>query len=859
MKAQVSALNHAVLEANQKLITKDPIVSNEGLNELIILNSQGEDVSSAINNIVKIKSIKNTKALRFRNCLTSSANMGMNNYSTLVNALKTEIESTNPIIKAMAVKQAGNIANLMNIKEIVPIIKRAAESPDPYVRKATALSILKIHHANPKFIDQYEMGKTLSNLIKDSNLNVVANALSTLVEINAGRTKPVFIPDFNTVINFLSSILDANEWGRIQILSYIETYEPTNPSEANEIVSRLKNPISSANSAISVSIIRCLIKMCSFADSTNQLSDILKHIIPPLMSMVHFDPEIQYIALKSLVILLNKLPGCLTTDVNVFFLKYTDPIYIKLEKLNVMYLLCNSNNAITIVKEFANYSKSSEESIIRNSISYIGKIALLFENVSELCANCIEGLILSKNVYAIQECIPACASLFRKYQDQFTSLIPTICQCISGTLNDPKAKSAMAWIIGEYGASISNTPELIEALFLENFINEPVEVQLSILTAVVKFCLNNPQLSEAKSIAEAILSLAINESDNPDLKDRGNFYFLAINDLGEKFQHIVSKASTAHINCDQKTIVGNKVNLLFSKLGSIATLYQQYPSEFVKSSPLYDPEVKSKPIPKPLDKVTEDDFLIFDVATPNNGNQNGQKQLPSYPILLESGENSISTEVRGIIDRDPENEKRFLSLCILNNGSEPQEINYIAIKRNIFRIIADSDLAYPIIYPQTFEIVQVPLSVEEASDPEADINDGLYVAIVTTNDERLIFSVSVSLECILMPEKYGRIPKSKFYEMNENIVNENIKSQNIKQSRFDLSTDFKKVFSSHGLHLLAKQGDNGVCFSAKTVADESLLVFIYFDQNRECLIQVKCYDQNVSLVICSLVAQFCQA
>ena len=110
-----------------------------------------------------------------------------------------------------------------------------------------------------------------------------------------------------------------------------------------------------------------------------------------------------------------------------------------------------------------------------------------------------------------------------------------------------------------------------------------------------------------------------------------------------------------------------------------------------------------------------------------------------------------------------------------------------------------------------------------------------------------------------MPEKYGRIPKSKFYEMNENIVNENIKSQNIKQSRFDLSTDFKKVFSSHGLHLLAKQGDNGVCFSAKTVADESLLVFIYFDQNRECLIQVKCYDQNVSLVINSLVAQFCQA
>ena len=48
-----------------------------------------------------------------------------------------------------------------------------------------------------------------------------------------------------------------------------------------------------------------------------------------------------------------------------------------------------------------------------------------------------------------------------------------------------QARAAMIWIIGEYSNRIDNADELLEN-FLDNFHDEPVEVQLQLLTASVR-------------------------------------------------------------------------------------------------------------------------------------------------------------------------------------------------------------------------------------------------------------------------------------------------------------------------------------------------------------------------------------
>lgn len=70
------------------------------------------------------------------------------------------------------------------------------------------------------------------------------------------------------------------------------------------------------------------------------------------------------------------------------------------------------------------------------------------------------GFLLSLN---------AC-SLSRRYE----SVIATLCENLD-SLDEPEARAAMIWIVGEYAERIDNADELLES-FLEGFHDESTQV-----------------------------------------------------------------------------------------------------------------------------------------------------------------------------------------------------------------------------------------------------------------------------------------------------------------------------------------------------------------------------------------------
>lgn len=90
------------------------------------------------------------------------------------------------------------------------------------------------------------------------------------------------------------------------------------------------------------------------------------------------------------------------------------------------------------------------------------------------------------------------------------------------SLDEPEAKASMIWIIGQYADRIQNADELLEG-FLESFKEEPAEVQLSLLTAVVKLFIKRP--SAGQDLVPKVLKWSTEEVDNPDLRDRGFIYW----------------------------------------------------------------------------------------------------------------------------------------------------------------------------------------------------------------------------------------------------------------------------------------------------------------------------------------------
>ena len=142
----------------------------------------------------------------------------------------------------------------------------------------------------------------------------------------------------------------------------------------------------------------------------------------------------------------------------------------------------------------------------------------------------------TKISYVVQEAIVVIKDIFRRYPNQYESVIGTLCENLDA-LDEPEAKAAMIWIVGHYADRIENSDELLDD-FCFTFKEEPAEVsrahwhtcsrtlptendsqvQLALLTAIVKLFLHRP--TAAQELLPKVLKMTTEEAENPDLRDR---------------------------------------------------------------------------------------------------------------------------------------------------------------------------------------------------------------------------------------------------------------------------------------------------------------------------------------------------
>ncbi|UIZ23627.1 hypothetical protein KXD40_007850 [Peronospora effusa] len=103
-------------------------------------------------------------------------------------------------------------------------------------------------------------------------------------------------------------------------------------------------------------------------------------------------------------------------EMKVFFCKYNDPIYVKeMEKLESIIRLVTERN-IEQVLAFKEYA--TEVEFVRCSL----------ERAAETCIHVLLVHIQTKFNYVIQEAIVMIKDTFRKYINQYESIIATLCE-----------------------------------------------------------------------------------------------------------------------------------------------------------------------------------------------------------------------------------------------------------------------------------------------------------------------------------------------------------------------------------------------------------------------------------------------
>ncbi|CAB1352434.1 unnamed protein product [Coregonus sp. 'balchen'] len=562
---------------------------------------------------------------------------------------KLDCEDPNPLIRALAVRTMGCIRVDKITEYLCEPLRKCLKDEDPYVRKTAAVCVAKLHDINAQMVEDQGFLDSLRDLIADSNPMVVANAVAALSEISESHPNSNLL-DLNpqNINKLLTALNECTEWGQIFILDCLSNYNPKDEREAQSICERVTPRLSHANSAVVLSAVKVLMKFLELLPKeSDYYNTLLKKLSPPLVTLLSGEPEVQYVALRNINLIVQKR-------------SYNDPIYVKLEKLDIMIRLASQANIAQVLAELKEYATEVDVDFVRKAVRAIGRCAIKVEQSAERCVSTLLDLIQTKVNYVVQEAIVVIRDIFRKYPNKYESIIATLCENLD-SLDEPDARAAMIWIVGEYAERIDNADELLES-FLEGFHDESTQVQLTLLTAIVKLFLKKP--SETQELVQQVLSLATQDSDNPDLRDRGYIYWRLLS---------TDPVTAKEVVLSEKPLISEETDLieptlldeLICHIGSLASVYHKPPNAFVEGShgihrkhlpiqhgsagPAAPIEQAQSVIPSQGDLLG--DLLNLDLGPPVNVPQQSSMQMGAVD-LLGGGLDSLKLVQRGIQARD---------------------------------------------------------------------------------------------------------------------------------------------------------------------------------------------------------------
>eukprot|EP00884_Botryococcus_braunii_P018680 jgi/Botrbrau1/5496/Bobra.27_1s0033.1 len=494
-----------------------------------------------------------------------------------VNTFVKDSQDPNPLIRALAVRTMGCIRVDKITEYLCDPLQRTLKDDDPYVRKTAAICVAKLYDINPELVEDRGFLDTLKDMLSDSNPMVVANAVAALAEIQEVSGKPVFQITHQTLFKLLRALNECTEWGQVFILDSLASYPGSDAKDAESIVERVTPRLQHANCAVVLSAVKVILKQLDIIDDDNVKKNMLKKMAPPLVTLLSAESEIQYVALRNISLIVQKYPQILAHEVKVFFCKYNDPIFVKMEKLDIMIQLANDRNIDQVLLEFKEYATEVDVDFVRRAVRAIGRCAVSLERAAERCINVLLELIQTKVNYVVQEAIIVIKDIFRRYPNRYESIIATLCENLD-TLDEAEAKASMIWIIGEYAERIDNADELLEQ-FLETFPEESSMVQLQLVTATVKLFLKKPS-ARPQQMIQLVLTYATQETDNPDLRDRAYVYWRLLSTDPEAAKEVVLAEKPVIVDTSQ-TLEPSLLNVLLNNLALLASVYHKPPELFV--------------------------------------------------------------------------------------------------------------------------------------------------------------------------------------------------------------------------------------------------------------------------------------
>nr|XP_038958336.1 AP-4 complex subunit beta-1 isoform X2 [Rattus norvegicus] len=309
-----------------------------------------------------------------------------------------------------------------------------------------------------------------------------------------------------------------DQWGQAEVLNFLLRYQPRSEEELFDILNLLDSYLKSSSTGVVMGATKLFLILAKKFPHVQ--TDVLVRVKGPLLAACSSESrELCFAALCHVRQVLHSLPGHFSSHYKKFFCSYSEPHYIKLQKVEVLCELVNDENVQQVLEELRGYCTDVSADFAQAAIFAIGNIAKTYTD------QCVQ--ILTELLGLRQEHITTVVvQTFRDLVWLCPQCTEAVCQALPGceeNIQDSEGKQALIWLLGVHGEKIPNAPYVLED-FVESVKSETFPaVKMELLTALMRLFLSRP--AECQDVLGRLLLYCIEEEKDMAVRDRGLFYY----------------------------------------------------------------------------------------------------------------------------------------------------------------------------------------------------------------------------------------------------------------------------------------------------------------------------------------------
>ncbi|CAK9141212.1 unnamed protein product [Ilex paraguariensis] len=495
-----------------------------------------------------------------------------------INFLQRDCKDEDPMIRGLALRSLCSLRVANLVEYLVDPLRSGLKDGSNYVKMIAVVGVLKLYHISASTCVDEDFPGTLKHLmLNDPDAQVVANCLSSLQEIwslEASKSEEASIEKEallgkEIIYYLLNRIKEYSEWSQCVVLELVAKYIPSDSNEVFDIMNLLEDRLQHANGAVVLATIKVFLQLTLSMTDVHQ--QVYERIKAPLLTLVSSgSPEQSYAILSHLHLLVMRAPFIFSLDYKHFYCQYNEPFYVKKLKLEMLTAVANESNTYEIVTELCEYAANVDIPMARESIRAVGKIALQQYDVNAIVDRLLQFLEMEKD-YVTAETLVLVKDLLRKYPQWSHDCIAVVGNISSKNVQEPKAKAALIWMLGEYAKDMQDAPYILESM-IESWDEEhSSEVRLHLLTAVMKCFLRRPP--ETQKALGAALAAGISDF-HQDVHDRALFYYRLLQYNVSVAEQVVDPPKQA-VSVFADTQSSEIKDRIFDEFNSLSVVYQK--------------------------------------------------------------------------------------------------------------------------------------------------------------------------------------------------------------------------------------------------------------------------------------------